>query len=90
MTAWDPDQLEILQGADDLNMFQHPRLNMKRAYCNCCGETLYNTNSMNWRVISQYLIRKCLGVLPAELQSQSHFFYKSRVIDIDDSLPKRD
>jgi len=64
---------------------------MKRIYCSQCGETLYNTNAMDWRVVSQLLISKCHDdQLPEELHSESHFFYGRRIIDIDDDLPKHD
>ncbi len=91
VTAWDQEQLEITRGRDDLREYQHPNLEMKRVYCSRCGETLYNTNAMDWRVVSQHLIRKCNdNVLPGELQAESHFFYARRIVDIDDSLPKYD
>lgn len=91
VTAWNPDQVEITAGREQLVEFQHPEKRMKRVYCSNCGETLYNTNAMDWRVVSQYLLRKCLdNELPAELQSKSHFFYGRRVVDIDDDLPKRE
>ena len=58
--------------------------------CRDCGETLYNTNGMDWRVVSQWFIRRNLGgKLPEPLQPLSHFYYDRRVLDIDDDLPKR-
>jgi hypothetical protein len=91
VTAWNKEQLEITEGESLLREYQHPRLDMKRVYCSDCGETLYNTNAMDWRVVSQHLIRKCNDdVLPAELGADSHFFYARRIIDIDDNLPKHD
>ena len=89
VTAWNEDQIKVESGSDHLTEYQHPSLEMKRAYCSQCGETLYNTNAMDWRVVSQLLIRKCYDdELPEELRSESHFFYDRRVIDIDDDLPK--
>ncbi len=90
VTAWNPEQLELLAGADALVDFQHPTKRMKRVYCRDCGETLYNTNGMDWRVVSQWFIRRNLGgELPEPLQPLSHFYYDRRVLDIDDDLPKR-
>ena len=64
---------------------------MKKAFCRECGEVLFNTNAMDWRVVSQHLIAKNSGgVLPAKLAPQSHFHYGNRVIDIEDDLPKRE
>ena len=91
VTAWNKEQVAIVEGEESLNEYQHPVLQMKRFYCGNCGETLYNTNAMDWCVVSQLLIRKCYGnTLPDELHSDSHFFYARRIIDIDDDLPKHD
>ena len=90
VTAWNLDQLLVTSGAENLLSFQHPRLNMKKAYCAACGEVLYNTNAMDWRVVSQHLIAKNRGgFLPEELSPLSHFHYSSRIVDIDDELPKK-
>ena len=89
VTAWNKEQITIESGNDCLAEYQHPRLEMKRVFCSRCGETLFNTNAMDWRVVSQLLISKCYdNELPEELRSESHFFYDRRVIDIDDDLPK--
>ena len=91
VTAWNRKQLEVTNGEELLSEYQHPTLKMKRIYCSNCGETLYNTNMLNWRVVSQHLIRKCNNdKLPDELQSDGHFFYERRIIDINDDLPKHD
>lgn len=91
VTAWQPDQVSVADEGGTLETFQHPSKNMKRVFCRHCGETLYNTNAMDWRVVSQWLIRKCHDdVLPEALAPKGHFFYARRVFDIDDSLPKRD
>ena len=91
VTAWNKDQVTVKSGDDCLTEYQHPELAMKRVYCSTCGETLYNTNAMDWRVVSQLLISKCHdNELPPALRSDSHFFYGRRIIDIDDDLPKHD
>ena len=91
VTAWEPEAFSITAGEDDLIWFQHPTKRMQRVYCRHCGETLFNTNAMDWRVVSQLLIRKCYGnELPEALQSKSHFFYGKRIVDIDDGLPKKE
>ena len=64
---------------------------MKRFYCASCGETLFNSNAMDWRIVSQLLIIKCYGgELTEPLQSTMHFFYARRIVNIDDDLPKKD
>ena len=81
----------LAEGEDQLVAFQHPTKRMKRVYCNSCGETLFNTNAMDWRIVSQLLISKCYADgLPEPLRSKMHFFYGRRVVDVDDPLPKRD
>jgi hypothetical protein len=50
------------------------------------GKTLNNTNTMGWRIVSQLPISACK--LPDTFQSDAHFFYDWRIIDIDDQIPK--
>ncbi|MXU65847.1 GFA family protein [Oceanomicrobium pacificus] len=90
VTAWMPEQVDVTAGSDSLVSFQHPDLSMKKIFCRDCGTTLWNTNKMDWRVVSQHLIAKRLGGLPDELQSLSHFHYGARIVDVDDDLPKKD
>lgn len=91
VTAWKSEQVTVVNGTDALVAFQHPTKRMKRFFCNNCGETLFNSNAMDWPIVSQLLIRKCYGgQLPEGLQSTMHFFYGRRIVNIDDSLPKRD
>ena len=90
VTAWEIGAIRLEAGEDLVVEFQHPRKRMKRVFCRNCGETVFNTNAMDWRIVSQLLIRRSYdGVLPEELRSQSHFFYGRRIVDIDDDLPKR-
>lgn len=56
VTAWKKDDAVIVKGEEDLSVYKHPSLEMIRCYCKCCGETVFNTNVMDWRVISQLLI----------------------------------
>ncbi len=89
VTAWNSEQVTVTRGSESLAEYQHPSLDMKRFFCKHCGETLFNSNAMDWRIVSQHLIRKCNdGNLPEELSSESHFFYDRRIIDVDDALPK--
>ena len=91
VTAWERDQVSVEEGADVLLAFQHPTKRMKRFYCANCGETLFNSNAMDWRIVSQLLIRKCFGgELPEALKSTKHFFYGRRIVDVDDDLPMQD
>ena len=89
VTAWKPEAVAVARGAEHITAYQHPRLSMQRHFCSHCGEVLFNTNGMDWRVVSQLLLAKCNdGELPAELRSDKHFFYEQRVVDVQDDLPK--
>ena len=91
VTAWQEEQVEMFDESGLIGEFQHPELSMKRFFCTNCGETLFNTNKMDWRVVSQLLIRKCCkNKIPDELSGSKHFFYGKRVVDIDDDLIKQD
>ncbi len=90
VTAWNPDQVEVTSEPDRLVTFQHPDFAIKKVFCAGCGEVLYNTNKMDWRVVSQLLLSKSIGHLPPELSSLSHFHYAARIVDVNDDLPKKD
>ncbi|MFI2811395.1 MULTISPECIES: GFA family protein [Microbulbifer] len=89
--VWEKDQLTVNKGEDKLAEFQHPEKKMKRFFCSECGDTLFNSNSADWRVVSQLLVRRNNdGELPEALAPQSHFYYGERIVDIDDDLPKKE
>jgi len=88
--AWEADQVAIIKGHHAAVTFQHPQKRMQRIFCKHCGDVLYNTNAMGWKLISQLLFTRCNGTpLPEALVPNAHFFYARRVVDIDDNLPKR-
>ncbi len=89
VTAWDVDKVRITSGEGDVVEYKYPTLEMTRVFCKHCGETVYNTNAMGWRLVSQLLIRKCNeDELPKEFESNAHFYYDRRIVNIDDELPK--
>lgn len=88
--AWEADQLQISRGQEDVVEFQHPSKHMKRIFCKHCGDVLYNTNAMQWKLVSQLLFKRCNdNKLPVSYESNAHFFYDRRIVDINDELPKR-
>ena len=89
VNAWMPEQVKTKKGEDKLVHHQHPSLRMQRVQCSNCGEVLYNTNAAGWKVMSQLLVAKNYGEIPQELQSQMHFFYDRRIVDVADDLPKK-
>ena len=89
VNAWEQDKVTTKKGGEYIREFKHPNLKMKKYYCSECGDIIYNSNAMDWRVFSQLIIGKYYGGnLPKELHSESHFFYDRRIIDVDDDLPK--
>lgn len=89
INAWDAENVNIVRGEEHVIEYKYPTLEMTRVFCKHCGETVYNTNAMGWRLVSQMLIRKCNNdELPSELESNAHYFYDRRIVDIDDQLPK--
>ncbi|QBR01845.1 GFA family protein [Paraburkholderia pallida] len=85
-TAWAPDSVAT-NGA--LQVFQHPHKQMSRAFCPACGETMFGTNRLNMRVVPNSLLARAHGgTLPADRQPTMHLFYRHRVIDVSDALPK--
>ena len=90
VTAWNADEVAVTSGKESIVEYQHPTLTMTRVFCKNCGETVYNTNAMGWRLVSQLLIRKCNNdELPEEFKSNAHFYYDRRIIDIDDQISKQ-
>ena len=89
VVAWDANHVSLMSGEEHAVEYKYPTLEMTRVFCKHCGETVYNTNAMGWRLVSQLLIRKCNNDhLPEELQSNAHFFYDRRIVNVDDALPK--
>ncbi|WP_114418447.1 GFA family protein [Marinospirillum perlucidum] len=88
--AWDPEKVRITRGENFTRSFQHPQKKMTRVFCTQCGEVLYNTNAMEWKLVSQLLVRKTHNdQLPESYQPSAHFFYDRRILDIEDGLPKK-
>ena len=91
VNAWENQYVSITKGQDQIEEYKHPRLNMKKFFCKSCGEVIFNSNGMDWRVFSQHFIAKSYdGKLPDELKPKGHFFYARRIVDVEDGLPKRD
>ena len=87
--AWDPENVSVTKGEQALESFKHPSKNMTRVFCKHCGDVLYNTNAMGWKLISQLMFQKCNGEkLPEGFESNAHFFYDRRIVNVEDSLPK--
>jgi len=89
VTVWTDQTASITRGESNLSIYKHPRLKMKKYFCTNCGEVLFNTNSVDWRAVPQWLIAKNHNnQLPRELTAVTHVFYEQRIIDVSDNLPK--
>ena len=86
-TAWQAAQITVLSGK--LVAFSHPTKQLSRTFCPRCGETVFGTNRLGMSVIpNSFIARATGGELPKLMRPTLHLFYRERVIDIDDQLPK--
>nr|WP_254596402.1 GFA family protein [Burkholderia pseudomultivorans] len=85
-TAWQPEQVSVAGGDAT---FRHPSKTMSRTSCTKCGEIVFGTNRLGMRVVPNS-VTACAhgGQLPDALQPTMHLFYRQRVIDVVDALPK--
>ncbi|WGS52627.1 GFA family protein [Paraburkholderia sp. D15] len=86
-TAWAADQVTISRGS--VSAFKHPAKRLTRHFCTVCGETMFGTNRLGMRVLPNSLVaRACGGELPDALKPTMHLFYRHRLLDVQDALPK--
>ncbi|OJY17701.1 GFA family protein [Pandoraea sp. 64-18] len=86
-TAWLPERVAVISGS--LSKFAHPTKQLSRAFCPHCGETVFGTNRLGMLVIpNSFVARAAGGELPEPMQATMHLFYRHRIIDVDDKLPK--
>ncbi|GAB2300954.1 hypothetical protein Dimus_034989 [Dionaea muscipula] len=86
-TAWDADSVRIEDGAG--RTFRHPEKQLAKTFCDVCGEIVFGTNRLGMRVVPNALVtRETDGKLDAALAPTMHLFYRQRVIDVSDDLPK--
>lgn len=91
VNAWEKEFVKVTKGLDNIQEYQHPNLRMKKYTCKNCGDVIFNSNGMDWRVFSQFFIAKSYGgKLPDDLKPKGHFFYGRRIVNIDDDLLKRE
>jgi len=86
-TAWLPEQVTVAEGS--VATFAHPTKQLSRAFCPNCGETVFGTSRLNMRVVpNSFVARATGGALPDALHATMHLFYRHRIIDVSDELPK--
>lgn len=87
-TAWSDDKVE-LPGSDRVIDYKMSDRDMRRFVCKNCGVTVYGRHSPGMPVIPHSMFRKANGgELPAELAPTMHLFYRDRVLNVADDLPK--
>ncbi|GAB3680185.1 GFA family protein [Salinisphaera aquimarina] len=87
-TGWADDNVEL---PEESAMFTYavPGKQMKRFGCPKCGMIMYGRHKPGIPVIPHGVFRKANGGrLPAELAPTLHLFYRERVLDVQDDLPK--
>lgn len=88
-TAWEPAHVGVERGAEHLATYHHRTRQLERQFCRQCGETLFGTNRLGMSVIPNSLFARASGgALPEALQPAMHLFYRHRVVEVDDQLPK--
>lgn len=86
-TAWEADAVQLDAGAG--GVFQHPHKQLSKTFCGGCGEVVFGTNRLGMRVVPNAMLARANGgALDAALMPQMHLFYRDRVIDVVDALPK--
>lgn len=85
-TAWAPSQVSVTGAA---HTFVHPSRKMTRRFCPECGETLHGTNRLDMCVVPNAMLARVHdATLPVSLKPTMHLFYRHRVVDVQDDLPK--
>ncbi|MEX3922076.1 GFA family protein [Paraburkholderia sp. BR10872] len=86
-TAWAADAVSVDDGAG--RTFKHPEKQLTKTFCDVCGEVMFGTNRLGMRVVPNALVARATdGKLDAALAPTMHLFYRQRVVDVSDDLPK--
>jgi hypothetical protein len=86
-TAWKADAVRI--DDDSGRTFKHPEKQLTKTFCDVCGEVMFGTNRLGMRVVPNALIARATdGELDTSLAPAMHLFYRQRVVDVLDDLPK--
>ncbi|TCV96389.1 hypothetical protein EC912_102740 [Luteibacter rhizovicinus] len=86
-TAWDAAQ--VIVDSRSVATYPHPAKQLSRTYCKECGETVFGTNRLAMRVLPNSIVARAAGGdLPNDIRPTMHLFYRHRIVDIVDELPK--
>lgn len=86
--VWPGGSFQVVQGKVDSR--PRPDVKMTVHACSECSCMLYNTEAHNLDCVASSEIRRCNdGTLPQDVYKTTfHCWYKERLYDINDSLPK--
>lgn len=86
-TAWAADSASIVDGVGQI--FKHPEKQLTKTFCEACGEVVFGTNRLGMRVVPNAIVaRATRGELDATLRPTMHLFYRQRIVNVLDDLPK--
>ncbi|KAF1004560.1 MAG: hypothetical protein GAK28_03937 [Luteibacter sp.] len=86
-TAWQADNVRIDSGAT--RSFKHPEKDMTKTFCENCGEVVFGTNRLGMRVVPNAMVARATdGSIQEHWAPTMHLFYRQRLTDIQDNLPK--
>lgn len=86
-TAWAAESVTLSDG--NHARFQHPAKQLSKTFCLNCGDVLLGTNRLGMCVVPNAVVARAAGgVLDAAFAPTMHLFYRQRVIEVTDSLPK--
>ena len=87
--VWPASGLAITHGQAAIKEYKLPDKELRRYWCGKCGAIVFNKNRFGHVVIPQARLRKANGgILSPEFTPQVHLFYASRIVNVDDDLPK--
>jgi hypothetical protein len=86
-TAWEAGSVDIVGG--ELKVFKHPAKQLEKSFCGVCGEVVFGANRLGMRVVPNAIVARAVGgELDAALVPTMHLFYRQRLVNVLDDLPK--
>jgi hypothetical protein len=87
-TAWHKDALAVIGGEASISKHQHPHKQLTKFFCVICGDTLFGANRLGMYVVPNKQLYRALDGAADSMRPEFHLFYRHRVVEIADSLPK--
>ncbi len=87
-TAWQKTSLSVTGGRESIGEHTHPHKLLTKYFCVRCGDTLFGSNRIGMYVIPNKQLWRTLEAALGSMRPEFHLFYRQRVVDIDDNLPK--